>query len=84
MESREDPRPYLFEIAHRMLGSAAKAEDIVPETLLRYHETDVEAEPPRAHLATLRRGSRSSSPTWLTVSGHHRGSGANERGVVGG
>jgi RNA polymerase sigma-70 factor (ECF subfamily) len=53
MESHEELRPYLFSIAYRMLGSVAEAEDVVQEAFLRYHEADVEAESPRAYLATL-------------------------------
>jgi RNA polymerase sigma-70 factor (ECF subfamily) len=53
MENHEDLRPYLFAIAYRMLGEVAEAEDIVQEAFLRYHEADVEAESPRAYLATV-------------------------------
>jgi RNA polymerase sigma-70 factor, ECF subfamily len=53
METREDLRPYLFAIAYRMLGSVAEAEDVVQEAFLRYHEADVEAESPKAYLATV-------------------------------
>jgi RNA polymerase sigma-70 factor (ECF subfamily) len=53
MESHEQLRPYLFAIAYRMLGSVAEAEDVVQEAFLRYHETDVEAESPKAYLATV-------------------------------
>jgi RNA polymerase sigma-70 factor, ECF subfamily len=53
VETHEDLRPYLFAIAYRMLGSVAEAEDIVQEAFLRYHETDIEAESPKAYLATV-------------------------------
>jgi RNA polymerase sigma-70 factor, ECF subfamily len=53
MESHEQLRPYLFAIAYRMLGSVAEAEDVVQEAFLRYHEADVEAESPKAYLATV-------------------------------
>jgi RNA polymerase sigma-70 factor (ECF subfamily) len=53
MESTEEFRPYLFAIAYRMLGSVAEAEDVVQEALLRYHERGVEAESPKAYLATV-------------------------------
>jgi RNA polymerase sigma-70 factor (ECF subfamily) len=53
MESHEDLRPYLFAIAYRMLGSVAEAEDVVQDAFLRYHEADVEAESPKAYLATV-------------------------------
>jgi RNA polymerase sigma-70 factor, ECF subfamily len=53
MESHEELRPYLFAIAYQMLGSVAEAEDVVQEAFLRYHESDVEAESPKAYLATV-------------------------------
>jgi RNA polymerase sigma-70 factor (ECF subfamily) len=53
MESHEELRPYLFSIAYRMLGSVAEAEDVVQDAFLRYHEADVEAESPKAYLATV-------------------------------
>lgn len=53
MESHEELRPYLFSIAYRMLGSVAEAEDVVQEAFLRYHEVDVDAESPKAFLATV-------------------------------
>jgi RNA polymerase sigma-70 factor (ECF subfamily) len=53
MEAHEELRPYLFAIAYRMLGSVADAEDVVQEAFLRYHAADVEAESPKAYLATI-------------------------------
>jgi RNA polymerase sigma-70 factor (ECF subfamily) len=53
MENQAELRPYLFSIAYRMLGSVADAEDVVQEAFLRYHEGDVEAESPKAYLATV-------------------------------
>ncbi len=53
MESHEELRPYLFAIAYRMLGSVTDAEDVVQSAFLRYHEADVEAESPKAYLATV-------------------------------
>jgi RNA polymerase sigma-70 factor (ECF subfamily) len=53
MESHEELRPYLFAIAYRMLGSVAEAEDVVQDAFLRYHEADVDAESPKAYLATV-------------------------------
>jgi RNA polymerase sigma-70 factor (TIGR02957 family) len=53
MESHEELRPYLFAIAYRMLGSVAEAEDVVQDAFLRYHEAEVEAESPKAYLATV-------------------------------
>jgi RNA polymerase sigma-70 factor (ECF subfamily) len=52
-ESHDELRPYLFAIAYRMLGSVAEAEDVVQDAFLRYHEADVEAESPKAYLATV-------------------------------
>jgi RNA polymerase sigma-70 factor (ECF subfamily) len=51
--THEELRPYLFAIAYRMLGSVAEAEDVVQDAFLRYHEADVEAESPKAYLATV-------------------------------
>jgi RNA polymerase sigma-70 factor (ECF subfamily) len=53
METHEELRPYLFAIAYRMLGSVAEAEDVVQDAFLRYHKADVEAESPKAYLATV-------------------------------
>jgi RNA polymerase sigma-70 factor (ECF subfamily) len=53
METHEELHPYLFAIAYRMLGSVAEAEDVVQDAFLRYHEADVEAESPKAYLATV-------------------------------
>ena len=53
MESEHELQPYLFAIAYRMLGSVADAEDVVQEAFLRYQEADVEADSPKAYLATV-------------------------------
>jgi RNA polymerase sigma-70 factor (ECF subfamily) len=53
MEIHEELRPYLFAIAYRMLGTVAEAEDVVQEAFLRYHEAGVEADSPKAYLATV-------------------------------
>jgi RNA polymerase sigma-70 factor (ECF subfamily) len=53
METHDELRPYLFAIAYRMLGSVTEAEDVVQEAFLRYHEAEVEAESPKAYLATV-------------------------------
>jgi RNA polymerase sigma-70 factor (ECF subfamily) len=53
MESHEELRPYLFAIAYRMLGSVAEAEDVVQDAFLHYEEGGVEAESPKAYLATV-------------------------------
>lgn len=52
-EAGEELRPYLFAIAYRMLGSVADAEDVVQEAFLRYHASGVDAESPKAYLATV-------------------------------
>jgi RNA polymerase sigma-70 factor (TIGR02957 family) len=51
-----DLRPVAFGIAYRMLGSASEAEDVVQETLLRFHralDESEEVESPRAYVATI-------------------------------
>jgi RNA polymerase sigma-70 factor (ECF subfamily) len=53
MEDHEQLRRYLFAIAYRMLGSVAEAEDVVQEAFLRYEEADVDAESPKAYMATV-------------------------------
>ena len=53
METHEELRPYLFAIAYRMLGSVAEAEDVVQDAFLRYHEAEIEADSPKAYLATI-------------------------------
>ena len=53
MKSEEALRPYLFAIAYRMLGSVADAEDVVQEAFLRYQEAEVDADSPKAYLATV-------------------------------
>jgi RNA polymerase sigma-70 factor (ECF subfamily) len=51
-ETYERLRPYAFAIAYRMLSSAAEAEDIVQEALLRLHRAEA-VEHPRAFVATV-------------------------------
>lgn len=53
MHDPETHRPLLFSIAYRMLGSVAEAEDMVQETLLRWHRRDVsDVKEPAAWLTT--------------------------------
>src|SRR5918996_6300990 len=53
MESHEELRSYIFGSAYRMLGSVTDAEDVVQDAFLRYHEAEVEADSPKAYLATV-------------------------------
>jgi RNA polymerase sigma-70 factor, ECF subfamily len=52
----EQLRGYLFAIAYRMLGSVSEAEDVVQEAFLRYEQAGVEADSPRAYLASVTTG----------------------------
>ena len=42
-EAFEVPRPRLFRLAYRTLGSRAEAEDILQEAYLRWHQTERQA-----------------------------------------
>jgi RNA polymerase sigma-70 factor (ECF subfamily) len=50
----EDHRPFLVQLAYRMLGSIAEAEDIVQDAYLRWADVDqASVEHPRAYLARV-------------------------------
>jgi RNA polymerase sigma-70 factor (ECF subfamily) len=49
----EDHRPSLLALSYRMLGDMGRAEDMVQDAWLRWHERRTEAESPRAFLLTL-------------------------------
>lgn len=49
----EKERGHLFGVAYRMLGSAAEAEDILQEAFVRYVESEIDADSPRAYLTTV-------------------------------
>ncbi len=46
-------RPELIALAYRMLGDAARAQDVVQESWLRWHGRDEVVEKPRAFLVTI-------------------------------
>src|SRR5262249_8299088 len=49
----QELRPLLFSIAYRMLGTASEAEDMIQETFLRWHQTDLaKVKSAKAFLAT--------------------------------
>jgi len=53
VEDFEDLRPYLRAIAYRILGTVSDAEDAVQEAWLRYQDTPVQPDSPKAFLATV-------------------------------
>ncbi len=46
-------RAHLFDVAYRMLGSVAEAEDVVQDSFLRWQRVDEEVEHPRAYLSRI-------------------------------
>src|SRR5690349_6565984 len=48
----DELRPLLFSLAYRMVGSAAEAEDLVQEALLRFHTAE-DVQSPKAFLTTV-------------------------------
>lgn len=40
--AHDEPRPLMFSIAYRMLGSVAEAEDVVQEAFLRIHKSSLQ------------------------------------------
>jgi RNA polymerase sigma-70 factor (ECF subfamily) len=46
-------RPALLALAYRMLGDFARAEDIIQDAWLRWQESEVEADSPKAYLSTI-------------------------------
>jgi RNA polymerase sigma-70 factor (ECF subfamily) len=53
LEAFNQHRCLLFAVAYRMLGSSADAEDLLQETFIRWQQTEVEIESPRALLVTI-------------------------------
>jgi RNA polymerase sigma-70 factor (ECF subfamily) len=53
LQTFEAQRATLVALAYRMLGDAARAEDMVQEAWLRWQKTGVEVESPRAYLVTI-------------------------------
>jgi RNA polymerase sigma-70 factor (ECF subfamily) len=49
----ESHRPVLLGLAYRMLGDVGRAQDMVQEAWLRWHQRDVEVDAPRAFLVTI-------------------------------
>jgi RNA polymerase sigma-70 factor (ECF subfamily) len=49
----ESHRPALLGLAYRMLGDVARAQDMVQEAWLRWHQREAEVESPKAFLVTV-------------------------------
>ena len=49
----ESHRPAMLALAYRMLGDVGRAQDMVQEAWLRWHQRDVEVDSPKAFLVTL-------------------------------
>ncbi|MET0391238.1 MAG: sigma-70 family RNA polymerase sigma factor [Polyangiales bacterium] len=52
-EAFQTLRPALLALAYRMLGDLARAEDIIQDAWLRWQQSDVEADSPKAYLSTI-------------------------------
>jgi RNA polymerase sigma-70 factor (ECF subfamily) len=53
LEAFNQHRSMLFAVAYRMLGSSADAEDLLQETFIRWQQTEIKVESPRALLVTI-------------------------------
>jgi len=49
----ESHRPAMLALAYRMLGDVGRAQDMVQEAWLRWHQRDVEVDSPKAFLVTV-------------------------------
>ena len=49
----ESRRPAMLALAYRMLGDVGRAQDVVQEAWLRWHQRDVEVDSPKAFLVTV-------------------------------
>jgi RNA polymerase sigma-70 factor, ECF subfamily len=53
LEAFQEHRSTLFAVAYRMLGSSADTEDLLQEAFIRWQQTEIEVESPRALLVTI-------------------------------
>jgi RNA polymerase sigma-70 factor (ECF subfamily) len=53
LEAFNQYKPMLFAVAYRMLGGSADAEDLLQETFIRWQQTELETQTPRALLVTI-------------------------------